>query len=333
MQGIENKGNNKQEQSILKLRNMKKYLFLAVAALAFAACSNEENEVTTDNWNGEIRLSSGNIAVPASRSLSQELQLTQFDEDELVGVFVNENVTGGVPSTTYTQPLVCTVGADNSSLSFNAGAQYFPQSGKGVNIYGVYPSSAVTGRQVDGNIDFSVQTNQSADANYKASDLMIGAPASNPVSRTKDPVNLSFTHKLAKIDITLIQGVGSPTLAGATVKIMNVLPTISFVPNTGSISAAKGSKTDVIAADANIDGTLKCSAIIVPQTIGDGSAFIEVTLASGGVLTYKLEAETIFEGTKKYTYNITVNLTELTVTSTITPWGNGSTTPGNAEMD
>lgn len=309
---------------------MKKYLFFALTAVAFMACTNDDNEAS-DNWNGEIRLSSSNVAVPVSRSLSQDLQLTQFANDEKVDVFVNENLASGqTASTVYDQPLVCTANG-SGGLAF-AASQYFPQSGNGVNIYAVYPSGKAT--VVDASAGFSIKTDQSSDEDYMASDLMLGVPeSSNPVARTKNNVNLKFTHKLSKIDITLVVGAGVPTLTGATVKLKDLSPTTSFTPNATALSTATGAKTDVIAANGNMDNNLKCSAIIVPQTVQRGAAFIEVTLASGGVLTYKLDKESTFVSGNKYIYNITVNLTELTVTSSIEPWGDtGSTTSGDAEM-
>lgn len=316
---------------------MKKYLFLAAITLVFAACSNEENEVTNDNWNGEIRLSSSNTASPAKRSLSQDLQSTKFDAGETIGVFINENVSSN-PSVSYTQPLVCTVAQDQSGLNFNVGLQYFPQNNNGVNIYGIYPASAVTDKQVNSEITFSVQTDQSTDAAYKESDLMIGKP-SNPVKPTKDPVNLLFTHILSKIDINLTSGKGTPILTGAIVKIKNVFTQTTFTPNTSAIADAKDAKNekaDVTAANA-IDNNKKCSAIIIPQTVPfNGNAFIEITLANQTVLNYKLGNETTFEGAKKYTYNITVNLKEdstpVTISATISDWGDGGITNGDAEM-
>ena len=52
--------------SVCRYRDMKKYIILATAALALAACSNEEENVQA--WNGEISLS----AVRILRSLSNK---------------------------------------------------------------------------------------------------------------------------------------------------------------------------------------------------------------------------------------------------------------------
>lgn len=157
---------------------------------------------------------------------------------------------------------------------------------------------------------FTVRSNQSADADYMGGDLMIGVPElSNPVAKTKESVHIKFAHKLSKIDVT---------------------------PDSGSLSAAEGNRTDIIAADRNIGASLECSAIIVPQTVtvaqAEGTPFIEVTLASGGVLTYHLKAKTEFKSGLKYVYKIKVNLTGLSVTSIITTWESGGTFNGEANM-
>ena len=85
---------------------------------------------------------------------------------------------------------------------------------------------------------------------------------------------------------------------------------------------------------------LSGSAVVVPQTLA--TSFIEVTLANGGVLTSKdlkdSDGNTIsnveLTGGNEYTYTITVNLTELKVTSTIAEWKgiNANKITGNAEM-
>ena len=301
---------------------MKKIFFfaaLAAATVSMTSCNSDDE--TIDNTPVEIRLSSANLA---SRSVAQDLQLTQFENNEKIGVFINEN---GVSSTTYPQPLEHT--ANGSGGMTPLAPQYFPQSGNGVDIHAFYPYSAANDL---GTIEsFTIAANQSTNANYKASDLMYGTPTSNPVARTSSAVQLTFEHLLSKVNIELRAGNGNPTLVGSTVKLKGIKPETTFDPSNGDITTADGAATDITVMAT--DATLKGSAIIVPQTLAAGAAFIEVTLPDGGVLTYSLPAQTEFEGKKQYDYEIRVNLTGLTVTSTITPWSPvGGTISGTAVM-
>lgn len=317
---------------------MKNSLYIAALAVILASCSNEDNTPSEESWNGEIRLSGSNEAVNASRSIAQDIQLSQFKPGESVDVFINEAVQNGQsPTATYMQPLTCTTEMKDGRMALSfAASQYFPQSGNGVNIFAVYPSKAAV-NGVSSEAAFTVRSNQSADTDYMASDLMIGVPElNNPVAKTKESVHIKFAHKLSKIDVALESGDGKPSLQNATVKLKNLLPATRFTPDSGILSAAEGNRTDIIAADRNIGASLECSAIIVPQTVmvaqAEGTPFIEVTLASGGVLTYHLKAKTEFKSGLKYVYKIKVNLTGLSVTSIITTWESGGTFNGEANM-
>ena len=297
------------------------FLMAALAATVAMTSCNKNDEVPANN-DGKIVLSSANLA---SRSVAQDLQLTQFENNEKIGVFINENAAS--PTTTYPQPLEYTA---NGTGGMTPGTQpYFPQSGNGVNINAFYPYTAA--ESLTASKAFNIKTNQSANADYKASDLMYGVPLSNPVARTTGNVQLIFNHLLSKIDIELTSGDGNPTIAGATVKLKGIKPQTTFNPLTGAIAAAEGGATDITVMTAT--SSLKGSAIIVPQAIAQGAAFIEVTLPAGGVLTHKLDEATTFEGKKQYTYKIRVNLTKLTVTSTINAWSPVGSVDGTAVMD
>ena len=295
---------------------------LAAATVSMTSCNNDD-EVIDNNAPVEIRLSSTNAASLTTRASNQNIQLTQFEAGEDIKVFINEaTVAQTAAPLTYT--------ANGSGGMAPPTAQYFPQSGNGVNIHAFYPLTATDDLVTPKT--FAIAGNQSTNSAYKASDLMYGVPLSNPVARTSSAVQLTFEHLLSKVNIELVAGSGNPTLIGSTVKLKGILPETTFDPSDGSITAAAGIATDITVMTTT--ATLVGSAIIVPQTLA-ATAFIEVTLPDGGVLTYSLPAPQLFEGKKQYDYVITVNLTGLTVTSTITPWSpvGGTPTTGTAVMD
>ena len=325
------------------------FMSMAAAAMILAGCSNEENEAV-DNWNGEIRLSSGLVVQQVTRSIETDKQSTQIAENNHVGFFINEDVTES-PTTTYTQNLDYT--ADGGG-NFTGTTVYYPQSGKGVNIYAYAPWK--DGLTLDGNYPFTVKTDQSEVNAYIASDLLWGQPmkeetpdtyiTANPVARTKTPVPVTFKHLLSKIEVTLKVGKGLTVdhFKGATLTILNTKPTTNLTLKDGNISEASGIPTDIIAASygqETTSATLTAAAIVVPQTITKGTKFMKLHLTTGGDLYYTLpngsaDEDLLLESGKIYKYEITVNLTGLTVTSTINDWetiGNGNPVKGEATME
>ncbi len=319
------------------------FLFLAAASsMVLAACSKDNGQIIDD---GQIRLSTANV-ISETRSTDQSLQLTQFASNEKVDIFLVEadasgNVVTGTNVTSYAQPLKYTAdGSGNlkvydESNSNSEVPQYWPTSGNGLHIYGVYPSGSASA-YTDTAKEFTVNTDQSSDDNYKASDLMVGAPESNPVARTTDAVKLTFKHLLTKVNINLTNGDGfsDSEFSSIKVSVLNTNPkaTFSVKGQTAQASTTETTTKDIIAGDGLSTSSLKCSAIIVPQTVSGSTDFIKVEVG-GGKYIYKLAAQTTFSASHVYTYNITVNKTGLTVTSNITDWTSvGDATSGTATL-
>lgn len=296
---------------------MKKFFFFAaVASVMLTACSSDNDEANVAN-DGQIRLTTQNV-MNQTRSANQSLQLTQFANDETVGIFLVENVSGtptlsGGNVTSYAQPLTYTAdGAGNLSNT-----QYWPKDGNGLYIYGVYPATAATAYNAAG-VTFTVQADQSSDVNYMASDLMTGAPTSNPVARQSTTVPLTFTHLLTKVNVNLTAGNGfvADDLTSATVTLLSLKPTTTFNVQNTTVGTPSGDAIDIVAGTG-----ANTSAIIVPaQSVAAATSFIKVTVG-GGDYIYKMGTATTFTAQKVYTYNLTVSKTGLTLsTASINNW-------------
>jgi hypothetical protein len=163
-----------------------------------------------------------------------------------------------------------------------------------------------------------------------ASDLMTGLPsAGNPVDRTPAAVPLTFTHLLTKIDVNLSAGDGftSTELDAAVVTILGTKPSTTFSVQSTTVGAASGTATDITAGTGTTN-----SAIIVPQTLAADANFIQVAVGGGNYI-YKLPAAITFAPSTKYTYNLTVSKTGLTLNgTTITPWNSVAPIDGTAEL-
>ncbi|MEG0796751.1 MAG: fimbrillin family protein [Odoribacter sp.] len=284
---------------------------LVMGALVFIGCSKDENEPVKDNWNGEIRLCSG-VTVRQTRTNNADVPDKQIANNQTVQVVVTKQTADQKPFTGYNQSLTA---QGDGTFSTPDPAMYYPESGMGVSIYAFHPATAAE--------SFVINTDQSTDDNYFSSDLLYSDI--NDYARQKDAHSLTFKHKLSKLTYTLEVGTGTPTITGATVMWKNVCNTVSFDKTTGTVTNAINATT--------IKPHATYGTIIAPQTVASGTALLEVTLPDGGVFTYKPTADQQFVGGKKYNYLITVNLTGLTVTSTITDWEAVTTVNGSAEMD
>ena len=299
---------------------MRKYFILAATALAMVACSNEENENAVQNTDNVIRLTAS-VGNAAQTRAANNLLVSTFASEKTVKVKPTD--VAGVAS--YSEVLY-TVG-DAGALSTST-AQYYPAGGGTVNVYAYYPSNAVTTE--DGYI---VTLDQSTDEAYEAVDLMYATLTGINKTVTGDDHTLDFNHKLSKISVTLAAGAGiqASELAIATIKLKDVVYKGTFAPATGTFTAASAetasNKGDVIIATNA--GSTAHSAIVVPQAVAGKK--ISVTIGET-TQEYTIPAETTFAEGTHYAYTITVNASEIVVTSSIHAWTD-ATPVSDAEVE
>lgn len=327
---------------------------MAAVALIAASCSNDGDDVTNEPV--ELHLTSG-VEVQQTRSNTQAEQIAS---EEKIYAWVDDAATSS-SATEYINAWNLT--ADGSG-NLTGSSRYFPESGNSVDIYAlhgnfilstftedetVFPASALT---------IAVEADQapSADgsmAKYIQSDLLYAIQkgvSRNGASNNVKNQELTFYHLLSKVEVALKAGTGFPDLSDAMVTIENTRLKAAFTPNKTATMANQSERAAMVAATgANIapgsiaignaasndfgDGVVYNEAIIVPQKLSAGVQFIKVQLKNSQAALYYRIPETTFESGKKYIYNITVNLTGLTVTTEIKDWEPVTPISGTAEME
>lgn len=318
---------------------------MAAATMILAGCSNDENE-PVDNWNGEIRLTSG-----VTTQTRANTQATQIQNGEIVYAWADK--VSSTPD--YIKAWTLTAGSSND---FTGNSQYYPTDGNSLDFYAlhgnfkeatftenatVFPVSAIV---------HSVEADQSNTdmKNYAKSDLLYAVQKN--VARSKDAVQLPFYHMLSKVEVALKSGNGNPDLTDATVTIVGTQLKADFTADKAADMTDQSARAGMIAINGsdnaaapikirtvttgNLDSNTEYGeAVVLPkQTISQNTPFIQVTLANNAVFSYKIPdvGGLTLESGKKYTYKITVNQSGLTVTSKIADWTSEVKT-GNAEMD
>ena len=275
-----------------------KILFAAAALTVLAACSNDDAVTEPTEERMPVTLAYTTVDAVETRA-AQNLNEGTFAADEAVTVRISNTSENDWSDYTFTT-------ADAGAMTAPNPAPYYPSGMQNIDIVAYYPATAGT--------TFSVATDQTTDANYKASDLMFASVTNQ--AKQADAVNLVFAHKMAKlaVNITAGQGVSSIT----SVSLLNVKPTVSFDQATGAVGSATGTATSI--AMSNNGG-----AVIPAQTI-NGNLLSIVT--PQGTATYSVSNKAFTAG-NLYTMNITVNLYAVGTTTAITGWTSEGTVTVN----
>ena len=284
------------------------HFILAVAAVAFAACTHMENPIEEI-----IPEEPTEIKVPVSLSYSTvdvveskaALDLNQGTFASGEGITVRISNTGAGEWTDY----AFTTGTAGAMTAPDPGP-YYPAGAQNIDIVAYYPASAGT--------SFTVASDQTADASYKASDLMFASVTNQ--AKQAAAVNLAFSHKMAKLCVNITPGQGVTSINSLCV--LNVKPTVSFDQGTGAVGAADGEAVSIAMSNNG-------AAIIPAQTISGGLLSI---VTDKGTATYSV-ADKVFEAGKLYTINITVNLRAVGTTTAITGWNSEGTVNVNPVVE
>lgn len=294
---------------------MKKFnlfsLAVATTIASFTACTNDAEEILFQEK--EIKLTSE--IKPTSRVTDLAYQSNQIIENQQVGI----TITGAESRHDNVAWLVGT----NGTLTNTGETIYWSNTQAYITAYHPYNSSW-TGT----NHSFSVNTDQSKEANYCNSDLLW---ATATATKTETPVALTFLHKLAKINVTLTS-TNATDLSGAIISICGTNIATNFNPATGELSNATTANIQEIKAGITTEDAFTASAIVIPQTVNSGTKFIKVSLGSK-IFYYTLNADKVLKSGYSHNYTLTIKgREEMELKSNnITDWENENDNIGDAE--
>ena len=271
---------------------MKKIVFFAALA-ALVSCQKNDTETP-------ITPVDENLMINLSMDLATKVTDTAFESGDEVGIYVVNYVDGVAGSLAALGNHYDNVKHTYSTSWTPAEEMYWLDKTTKADFYCYYPygnPSSVTA------YPFAVNADQSALANYKASDFVWGMASG--VSPTSNLVQIATNHVMSNMAIYLEAGDGftDETFAAANVSVaVRNVKTNATVNLTDGTVTATGSVTEMIPYN---EGTYY-RAVIVPQTVANDSALIVVTVDG---TEYTLNKGFTFVGGKQHKFTVTVNKT------------------------
>ncbi len=298
-----------------------KYLAFAAAAFMLASCSNDEDFVPQDNLKD----------TPITVSAAVEGMLTRAGYE----TNADDDTKSVLPETFYLS--IDQAGEDcdytDVLMTKNAGTATY-SAPEGTTLWwkeGNHEAAAVNAYTIKGT-DFTVETDQSTDANVIASDLL-GAVSTTEgdVTVSGNNIGICFRHLLCKLDVTFKWGTEFST-ENKTIK--------SVVYSGFGISATLNRKDGVVTANetptditAYMNGTTS-EAIFAPY-VGTAPSIVISTTIDGAERDFAIGVNApagSFASGNRYTMNVTIGGTAVEDGSVTATLANGWET-GDANGD
>ena len=306
-----------------------RFLYIAAAALLFAACANEEDGIGNN----------GPVAATIQADISNNIKTrgtadnNSWTAGDAIGVYVT--------STGYTtgdnKKYVTTNGDGTFEAADNNNIIYFKDN-KETTFSAYYPySESLTDGKMDWNMA-EVEENQPCMADVLFASGATASKASPTVNFTDLEHRFKHCMSLVEFKIKPGQGVKYNNYKFNRLELKGIFRSGKFDTRTGSVETA-GDRGPIILNfdDVSFESEKSFAYIMLPQSLESNKMDIEIYLLlndSEVKYTTPITPSTHgkFEGGKKYTYNITVKNTGITIEDAfIYPWENGDS--GDLDAD
>ena len=245
---------------------------LSAAVLALAAC-------TQNDWTDSSGLPEGKYSLVIEAGGLESVASRATVDGNWEGV-TDVALQVGAEVKTYT---VSASGANKENAMLSSTAPFYWTSRDNITVTAWWPYNAADLSMPE----VKVKADQSSLENFKSSDYIY---AHSDAVEFEHPT-LEFTHRTARLTVTLTPGDGINRVEEATLKF------------TG-LDTEGGNPASII--PYHTAGTVVYEALVAPQTIAQGTAFITVTL-NGTTYSYVPDAAIELAAASRYNYTVKVN--------------------------
>ena len=308
-----------------------RFLYIAAAALLFAACANEEDGIGNN----------GPVAATVQADISNNIKTrgTADNNSWTAGDAIGVYVTSSGYTTGHNKKYVTKNGDGTFEAADNNNTIYF-KNNEETTFSAYYPySESLKNGKMDWNMD-EVKANQPCKADVLFASGATASKASPTVNFTDAEHRFKHCMSLVEFKIKPGQGVKYNNYRLNRIELKGIFRSGQFDTRTGAVITIgdRGSiRRDF--DDVYFENEESFAYIMLPQSLESNKMDIEIYLLlndSEVKYTTPITPSTNgqFEGGKKYTYNITVKNTGITIeNANIVPWGNGDSSNLDAEIE
>ena len=309
---------------------MKKFkiLYIAAAALLFAACANEEDGIGN---NGPV---AATVQADIVKNVTRATTDDTWSKNDAIGVYATSsgNTTGD------NKKYVTTNGDGTFEAADNNNIIYFKDN-KETTFSAYYPySESLTDGKMDWNMA-EVEENQPCKADVLFASGATASKASPTVNFTDLEHRFKHCMSLVEFKIKPGQGVKYNNYKLNRLELKGIFTSGKFDTRTGLVENV-GDRMSLVRnfVDVPFESEESFAYIMLPQSLESNKMDIEIYLLlndSEVKYTTSITPSTNgqFEGGKKYTYNITVKNTGITIEkANIVPWENGDSSDLDADI-
>lgn len=284
-----------------------RFLYIAAAALLFAACANEEDGI------GNSGPVAATVKADIVKNITRATTDNTWSNNDAIGVNVSS------PGYTIGDNVKYTTTGDGNFTSDNP--IYFADARETVNFNAYYPyQENVDGNGIVNNWNMAeVKEGEPCPADFL---FATGATATKSSPQVQFTGDNQFKHCMSMIRLTFKAGKGineNNAFLKNVLKLKGIYKTGSINTQTGevTISGDRGIyESDV--DDKSLKNSTTCEFIVFPQSLDNNKMDIELEVADNGTINTYIASLTSstnneFKGGYQYTYTISINNTGVVI--------------------